>query len=78
MPDLPDFRLETYFAQWEFKARYHLTASDAQTLPMAELLAMADADRPRRWRSGRTGWTRKTARSPGETLTLSHGQRVAK
>ena len=26
---LPDFRLEVYLGEWEFKARYHLTASDA-------------------------------------------------
>ncbi len=45
---LPEFRLESYFGVWEFKARHHLTASDAQTLPMSELLAMAsDADRHR-------------------------------
>ncbi|HEX5195245.1 MAG TPA: aminotransferase class I/II-fold pyridoxal phosphate-dependent enzyme [Solirubrobacteraceae bacterium] len=28
--------------EWEFAARHHLTASDAQTLTIAELLAMAD------------------------------------
>lgn len=45
---LPEFRLESYFGIWEFKARYHLTASDAQTLPMNDLLALADdADRDR-------------------------------
>lgn len=45
---LPEFRLESYFGVWEFKARHHLTASDAQTLPLHELLAMAsDADRHR-------------------------------
>ena len=27
---LPDFRLEVYFGEWEFKARHHLTASDAR------------------------------------------------
>ena len=37
---LPDFRLETYFSRWEFAAKYHLTASDAQTLTIAELLAL--------------------------------------
>jgi aspartate/methionine/tyrosine aminotransferase len=42
MPLLPDFRLETYFSRWEFKARYHLTASDAQSLRLRELLDMAD------------------------------------
>lgn len=45
---LPEFRLESYFGVWEFQARYHLTASDAQTLPLTELLSMAsDADRDR-------------------------------
>jgi aspartate/methionine/tyrosine aminotransferase len=38
---LPEFRLETYFAEHEFTARYHLTASDAETLTIAELLAMS-------------------------------------
>jgi aspartate/methionine/tyrosine aminotransferase len=41
MPSLPDFKLETHFSRWEFKARYHLTASDAQSLSLKELLAMA-------------------------------------
>lgn len=46
---LPEFRLESYFGIWEFKARHHLTASDAQTMPLHELLALAsDADR-KRW-----------------------------
>jgi PhzF family phenazine biosynthesis protein len=38
---LPDFRLEVYFAEWEFTARHHLTASDAETLTIRELLALA-------------------------------------
>lgn len=41
MPMLPDFRLETHFAKWEFSARYHMTASDAQTMSLRDLLAMA-------------------------------------
>jgi hypothetical protein len=41
-----DFALETYFSKWEFTARYHLTASDMESLSLAELLAMAsDEDR---------------------------------
>ena len=44
MPALPDFRLETHFAKWEFKARYHLTASDAESMSMRELLAFATAE----------------------------------
>ncbi|MEU7641292.1 aminotransferase class I/II-fold pyridoxal phosphate-dependent enzyme [Streptomyces sp. NPDC039016] len=42
MTRLPDFRLETYFSRWEFTARYHLTASDVQTMTLGELLALAD------------------------------------
>lgn len=41
MPTLPDFRLETHFSKWEFKARHHMTASDAQSISLRELLAMA-------------------------------------
>ena len=41
MTTLPDFRLETHFSKWEFKARYHLTASDAESISMRDLLAMA-------------------------------------
>jgi len=43
---LPDFALEKYFSKWEFTAKYHLTASDAESMSVAELLAMGDdADR---------------------------------
>ena len=36
---LPDFALEVYLGQYEFTAKHHLTASDAQTMSIAELLA---------------------------------------
>ncbi|MEM5500083.1 aminotransferase class I/II-fold pyridoxal phosphate-dependent enzyme [Ahrensia kielensis] len=46
MQALPDFKLETHFSKWEFKARYHMTASDAESMTMRELLDMAsDEDR---------------------------------
>ena len=57
MPMLPDFRLDTYFSRWEFTARYHLTASDAQTLPMMELLALADDEGRERWETLQLGYT---------------------
>jgi len=41
MNSLPDFRLETHFSEWEFKARYHMTASDAESMSLQELLAYA-------------------------------------
>jgi aspartate/methionine/tyrosine aminotransferase len=44
MTELPEFRLETYLAKWEFAARHHMTASDAQSLSIGELLALAGPD----------------------------------
>lgn len=53
---LPEFRLEAYFGIWEFKARHHLTASDAETLALADLLVMADDKDRARWESLRLGY----------------------
>ncbi len=44
MTMLPDFKLETHFSKWEFKARYHLTASDAESISMRDLLALATVE----------------------------------
>ncbi|MEL7258190.1 MAG: aminotransferase class I/II-fold pyridoxal phosphate-dependent enzyme [Pseudomonadota bacterium] len=44
MTTLPDFRLETHFAKWEFRARYHMTASDAESMSLDALLAMASPE----------------------------------
>ncbi|MGH3654353.1 aminotransferase class I/II-fold pyridoxal phosphate-dependent enzyme [Glutamicibacter sp.] len=54
---LPDFRLETYFSTWEFSARYHLAASDAQTFSVTELLDLADDDSRARWNELQLGYT---------------------
>jgi aspartate/methionine/tyrosine aminotransferase len=35
---LPDFRLEVYLDRWEFAARHHLTASDAETLTVRDVV----------------------------------------
>lgn len=41
-----DFALERYFSKWEFTAKYHMTASDIQSMTLSELLALAsDEDR---------------------------------
>ena len=40
MKPLRTFRLEEYLGEWEFKVRYHLTASDAQSMTIEELLAL--------------------------------------
>ncbi len=57
MTALPDFRLETHFSKWEFKARYHLTASDAQTLSLSELLAMATPAQREQFENMQLGYT---------------------
>lgn len=46
---LPPFRLEAYFSRWEFSARFHLTASDAQTLQLNELLQFATPEDVEEW-----------------------------
>lgn len=39
-----NFALETYFSKWEFAARFHMTASDMESMPLGELLAMGTAE----------------------------------
>lgn len=70
MTRLPDFRLETYFSRWEFAARFHLTASDAQTMSLQDLLALADdADRAA-WETMSFGYT-ETFGDPGLRQAIS-------
>ncbi|MFB4283580.1 aminotransferase class I/II-fold pyridoxal phosphate-dependent enzyme [Nonomuraea sp. MTCD27] len=57
MSRLPDFRLEVYFSRWEFTARHHLTASDAQTMTMAELLSLAAPEDVHAWETLSLGYT---------------------
>jgi aspartate/methionine/tyrosine aminotransferase len=40
MKPLRTFRLEEYLGEWEFKARHYLTASDAESLTVEELLTL--------------------------------------
>ncbi len=61
---LPPFRLETYFARWEFNARYHLSASDAQALPLAALLDLASPEDRAAWEALPLGYT-ETRGGPG-------------
>jgi aspartate/methionine/tyrosine aminotransferase len=49
MASLPAFRLEEHFSTWEFRARYNLTASDAETMPMRDLLEMASDEDRQAW-----------------------------
>ncbi|MGH3399036.1 MAG: hypothetical protein ACRDPO_30570 [Streptosporangiaceae bacterium] len=54
---LPEFALETYFARWEFTARYNLTASDAQAVSLARLLELAGPADRAEWESLSLGYT---------------------
>jgi aspartate/methionine/tyrosine aminotransferase len=64
VPFLPDFRLERFFSRWEFSARYHLTASDAETMAVPRLLELADDEDLRAWDELRLGYT-ETFGDPG-------------
>ena len=39
-----DFALEVHFSRWEFNAKHHMTASDAESMTLGELTAMAGAE----------------------------------
>jgi len=39
-----NFELETYFSKWEFSARYHMAASDIESMSLSDLLALASDD----------------------------------
>ncbi|MEM9209562.1 MAG: aminotransferase class I/II-fold pyridoxal phosphate-dependent enzyme [Pseudomonadota bacterium] len=56
MRKLPEFALESYFSKWEFTARYHMCASDMESLAVPELLAFAGDDDRQRWDSLRLGY----------------------
>ena len=36
-----NFQLEVFFSTWEFKAKYHMTASDVESMSIKQLLSMA-------------------------------------
>lgn len=57
MTQLPEFRLESYLSRWEFTARFHMTASDVQTMTMRRLLELADDEDRRAWETLALGYT---------------------
>ncbi|WP_224241866.1 aminotransferase class I/II-fold pyridoxal phosphate-dependent enzyme [Hyalangium gracile] len=57
---IPDFKLERYFARWEFSAPYLLCTSDIEGWRMADLLALADPEARARWESLTLGYTEST------------------
>jgi aspartate/methionine/tyrosine aminotransferase len=61
---IDDFELERFFARYEFAVRHLLCASDVEGWPMADLLALADAETAELWRHLRLGYTE----APGHPL----------
>ena len=57
---IPDFKLERYFAKWEFNAPHLLCTSDVEGWRMSELLGLADADGRERWERLTLGYTEST------------------
>jgi aspartate/methionine/tyrosine aminotransferase len=57
MLNLAPFKLERFFAQYEFKVRHLLSSSDCESLKLPELLALADADALDRWQRLSLGYT---------------------
>ena len=52
-----NFELEVYLSQWEFRARYHMTASDIESMTVAELLALLPKSQYAAWENLRLGYT---------------------
>lgn len=52
-----DFALEVYFSKWEFAAKYHLTASDAQSMSISELLDYATPEDRERFMNHKLSYT---------------------
>jgi aspartate/methionine/tyrosine aminotransferase len=66
------FKLERYFAQHEFTAKYLLSPSDCESLSLSELLQLADAETLTLWNELRLGYTE----SPGHPLLRAEVARL--
>src|SRR5512136_1083502 len=69
---IPPFKLERYFAQYEFKVKYLLSPSDCESLSMNELLQLADPDSLALWNELRLGYTA----SPGHPILRDQVSRL--
>lgn len=55
--NLPPFKLERYFADYEFKVKYLLSPSDCEPLTLNEVLALADSESLALWEELRLSYT---------------------
>jgi aspartate/methionine/tyrosine aminotransferase len=80
MRPLRPFALEVFLSKWEFTARFHLCASDMQSITLSELLAMADPADRTAWDQLYLGYTetwgspalRETIASTYDNVTPDH------
>jgi aspartate/methionine/tyrosine aminotransferase len=61
MDSIQPFKLERYFAKYEFKAPFMLSSSDCESVKLAELLELADKETRLMWENLSLGYTE----SPG-------------
>ncbi|MFO7827476.1 MAG: aminotransferase class I/II-fold pyridoxal phosphate-dependent enzyme [Bacteroidales bacterium] len=54
---IQEFKLERYFANYEFSAPYLLSCSDCEALTLKDLLSMADDDSLKLWNNLKLGYT---------------------
>ena len=66
------FKLERFFAKYEFKVKYLLSSSDCESLAMAELIQMAAPQSLEIWQGLRLGYTE----SPGHPLLRAEVARL--
>jgi hypothetical protein len=56
----PSFKIERFFAQYEFNTPYLLCCSDAESMPMSDLVALADQGSASLWNDLALGYTQSS------------------
>lgn len=67
---IPSFKLEEYFAKYEFNSKYLLCSSDAQSFAMGDIIGLANEEEQELWNTLELGYTE----APGHPLLR---QRIA-
>ncbi len=55
--EMRDFSLEVFFSRWEFAAKYHMTASDLESMTVGDLLSLASPEQRDQFESLSLGYT---------------------
>lgn len=68
---IDSFKLERYFAEYEFSARFLLSPSDCESLTLQELLNLADPETQALWQGLKLGYTESQGH-PGLREEIAH------